>query len=66
MDTTGSFSVSAWVDLAGTTGSDEEVASQDAGSVAGFYLKYNSANGHWQFTRPEADVSNPSNWATAD
>ena len=60
VDTTGSFSVSAWVDLAGTTGSDEEVASQDAGSVAGFYLKYNSANGHWQFTRPEADVSNPS------
>ena len=34
--------------------------------MAGFYLKYNSANGHWQFTRPEADVSNPSNWATAD
>ncbi len=66
VDTTGSFSVSAWVDLAGTTGSDEEVASQDAGSVAGFYLKYNSANGHWQFTRPEADVSNPSSWATAD
>jgi RHS repeat-associated protein len=65
-DTTGSFSVSAWVNLAGTTGTDEEVASQDAGSVAGFYLKYNSANGHWQFTRPEQDENNPTTWATAD
>jgi RHS repeat-associated protein len=66
VDTTGSFSVSAWVDMSAKTGNDEDVASQDAGSVAGFYLKYNSATGTWQFARPEQDENNPSNWATAD
>ena len=66
VDTTGSFSVSAWVKMAAKTGNDEDVVSQDAGSVAGFYLKYNSATGTWQFTRPEQDENNPSNWATAD
>ena len=66
VDTTGSFSVSAWVKMAAKTGNDEDVVSQDAGSVAGFYLKYNSATGTWQFTRPEQDEDNPSGWATAD
>jgi len=66
VDTTGSFTVSAWVKMAAKTGNDEDVASQDAGSVAGFYLKYNSASGTWQFTRPEQDQNNPSGWATAD
>ncbi len=66
VDTTGSFSVSAWVDLAGTTGSDEEVASQDAGSVAGFYLKYNSANGPGSSPAPRMTRATRPDWATAD
>ena len=66
VDTAGSFSVSAWVDMAAKTGNDEDVVSQDAGSVSGFYLKYNSATGTWQFTRPEEDENNPPGWATAD
>ena len=65
-DTSGSFSVSAWVDMSAKTGNDEDVVSQDAGSVAGFYLKYDSATGTWQFTRPGQDENNPPAWATAD
>lgn len=66
VDTTGSFSVSAWVMMSAKTGNDEDVASQDAASVSGFYLKYNSGSGTWQFTRPEQDENNPPNWSTAD
>jgi RHS repeat-associated protein len=65
VDTTGSFTVTAWVKMAAKTGTDEDVVSQDAGSVAGFYLKYNSSTGTWQFVRPEEDESNPPNWASA-
>ena len=66
VDTTGSFTVSAWVDMTAKTGNDEDIASQDAHSVAGFYLKYNATTKTWQFTRPEEDENNPPDWATAD
>ncbi|HEY7814548.1 MAG TPA: LamG-like jellyroll fold domain-containing protein, partial [Nakamurella sp.] len=66
VDTTGSFSVSAWVKLAGSTGTDQSAIAQDAGSVSGFYLGLNSGNGTWKFTRPEEDRNNPPDWATAD
>ncbi len=65
VDTTGSFSVSAWVNLAGFTGNNQIVAAQDAGTAAGFYLTYQTSTGTWQFGRPEADASNPA-LVTAD
>ena len=65
VDTTGSFSVSAWVNMAGYTGSDQVVVSQDAGSVAGFYLGYDPGYGSWAFELPEADENDPTTWAQA-
>ena len=65
VDTTGSYSVSAWVNMAGYTGNDQVVVSQDANSVAGFYLGYDPGSGGWAFELPEADQNDPSNWAYA-
>jgi RHS repeat-associated protein len=65
MDTTRSFSVSAWVNLAGSTGTDQSAIAQDAGSVSGFYLGLDSGTGKWKFTRPEEDRNSPPDWATA-
>ena len=65
VDTTGSFSVSAWVNLAGFTGDDQVVVSQDAGSVAGFYLGYDPGSGSWAFEVPEEDQNDPPDWAFA-
>jgi RHS repeat-associated protein len=66
VDTTGSFSVSAWVKLAGSTGTDQSAIAQDAGSMAGFYLGLDSRTGTWKFTRPEEDRNDPPDWVTAD
>lgn len=60
-DTTGSFTVSAWVNLAGSTDSDQDVVSQSAGTDAGFYLKYNAGTGGWQFMMPQDDTSDSVN-----
>ena len=65
VDTTGSYSVSAWVNLAAVTGNDEVVASQDAGSVAGFYLGYDPGDKNWAFEQPEADENDPPTFADA-
>jgi RHS repeat-associated protein len=65
VDTTGSFSVSAWVNLAGFTGTDETAVSQDAGSVAGFYLEADPDTGTWTFELPEEDQNDPPDWAFA-
>ena len=65
VDTTGSFTVAAWVNLAGDTGSTQTVAAQAAGTASGFYLKYNPGTGEWEFTRPATDTTSPSAWAGA-
>ncbi|HUN34614.1 MAG TPA: LamG-like jellyroll fold domain-containing protein [Trebonia sp.] len=58
LDTTGSFTVAAWVNLTGTTTS-QTVISQDAGTDSGFYLKYYPDNGDWDFMRPQTDTTDP-------
>ena len=58
LDTTGSFTVAAWVNLASTT-TTQTVAAQAAGTDSGFYLKYNASAGEWEFTRPSTDAANP-------
>ena len=61
VDTTGSFTVAGWVDLAAAgTGSTQAVASQAAGTANGFALGYDAASGDWQFARPLADTASPS------
>ncbi|HUN30603.1 MAG TPA: LamG-like jellyroll fold domain-containing protein [Trebonia sp.] len=67
VDTTGSFSVSAWVNLAALTGDDETVVSQDAGSLSGFYLEYDPAQKTWGFELPQVDENDPpdSDWSFA-
>jgi RHS repeat-associated protein len=65
VDTTGSFSVSAWVNLTAVTGSDEQVISQDAGSMSGFYLGINGGSSNWGFARPQEDQNDPPDWAVS-
>ncbi len=65
VDTTGSFSVSAWVNLSAITGSDEAVLTQDAGSMSGFYLGIDGGSDSWGFARPEEDENDPPDWAIA-
>jgi YD repeat-containing protein len=60
LDTDGSFTVAAWVNMAGNTTSTQTVAAQAAGTNSGFYLKYDSGLGEWTFTRPSTDTTNPS------
>ena len=64
VDTTGSFTVAAWVNMADTS-SDQTVVSQAAGTDSGFYLTYNAGAGEWEFTRPATDTTDPSSWAGA-
>ena len=61
VDTTGSFTVAGWVDLAAAgTGSTQALASQAAGTASGFTLGYDAASGDWQFARPLTDTASPS------
>jgi RHS repeat-associated protein len=61
LDTTGSFTVAAWVNLAGDTSDSQVVVSQSAGTDAGFYLKYFPSTGGWEFMRPQTDTTDPVN-----
>ena len=63
VDTTTSFTVSAWVDLSAGAPTST-IVSQDAGygptdtipdNISGFALYYNSANATWRFAMPTAD-----------
>jgi large repetitive protein len=57
LDTTGSFTISAWVNLASTASASQTFVSQDASVDSGFFLKYNS--GSWQFSRPLTNTTSP-------
>lgn len=65
VDTTQSFSVSAWAML-NRTDSYYTVASQDAGTVSGFYLQFSHDVGKWSFSTTNSDaVSDTANRATS-
>ena len=57
LDTTKSFTVSAWVNLASATGSYQTMLVQQATTNSAFYLEYNGSN--WQFAMPTADTTSP-------
>jgi YD repeat-containing protein len=61
VDTTGSFTVTAWALLStGSGGGDQAVASQAAGTNSGFALQYDPGTGNWEFARPLADTAGAS------
>jgi hypothetical protein len=57
VDTTKSFSVSAWVNLAATGGGTQTMLVQQGNTNSAFYLEYNGTN--WQFAMPTTDNSTP-------
>jgi hypothetical protein len=58
LDTTHSFSVSAWANLTSTATSGV-VASQDATQTSGFQLGYDSSRHAWTFAMPTTDTATP-------
>ncbi|NUT32681.1 MAG: Teneurin-1, partial [Hamadaea sp.] len=63
VDTTQSFTVSAWVKLAATT-AVQSIVSQDANVNSGFELQYLKTENRWSFTRNLTDTTSASS-ATA-
>ena len=57
LDTTGSFTVAAWVNLTSRGTGNQAVVSQAAGTNNGFELRYNHGTGNWELARPLTDSS---------
>jgi hypothetical protein len=58
---TGSFAVSAWVNLSSLPAQNATVAAQDGGTASGFYLGYDHAHGgDWAFYFANSDATSPS------
>ncbi|GAB3279628.1 hypothetical protein GCM10027589_06290 [Actinocorallia lasiicapitis] len=64
VDTSQSFSVSAWTKPTALTGT-QTIVSQDGNRMSGFFLKYEGGNGKWSFMRVDQDSDNPTVWASA-
>ncbi len=62
LDTTRSYSVSAWVKLSTTSTGDQTVVSQDAVHNSGFVLQYDSTVNRWLFAQLGSD--SPVGWST--
>jgi RHS repeat-associated protein len=58
LDTTKSFTVSAWVKVTGTAASQTAV-SQDSTTNSGFFLQYNKTADRWAFARSATDTTSP-------
>ncbi|WP_406441884.1 DUF6531 domain-containing protein [Streptomyces sp. NBC_00631] len=60
VDTTKSFSLSAWAKITSTpTGTWQTVMAQQGTQAAGFSLDYNPTAGRWAFDRATTDVASP-------
>ncbi|QUQ67857.1 Concanavalin A-like lectin/glucanases superfamily protein [Kutzneria sp. CA-103260] len=64
LNTTSSYSVSAWVKL-NNTDNYSTIASQGGTNAASFYLQYNKQLNAWAFISPSGDSGNPASYATA-
>src|SRR5207248_972620 len=60
LDTTGSFSVSAWVNMTDTS-SWHGVVSQDGGTSSGMFIEYSQEVDRWTFILPDCDCAGPYN-----
>ena len=58
LNTTTSYSVSAWVNLAATSTSYQDVVSQDGVNASAFELLYAGPNNEWSFAQSQSDVTN--------
>ncbi|MBS2966208.1 hypothetical protein KGA66_24400 [Actinocrinis puniceicyclus] len=58
LDTSKSFSVSAWANLASTSGFQDVVA-QDGSQDTGFELQYDATDSAWAFARTATDTASP-------
>ncbi|WP_329134556.1 hypothetical protein OG552_19265 [Streptomyces sp. NBC_01476] len=68
LDTTGSYSVSAWVKLSSLPTTNATIAGQDGTENSPFYLQYNyTATGApgWAFSLAKADTPSPGFWTAA-
>jgi hypothetical protein len=59
LDTTQSFSVSAWVDPTSLGSAFQTFLVQQAGTASGFSLEYDPGTQDWSFARAETDTTNP-------
>jgi hypothetical protein len=64
VDTSRSFSISAWVKLNSTAGGDQTFVGQSGSNHQAFYLGYTASNGAWSFVMPTTD-DNTNSWAVA-
>ncbi|MFE9743583.1 LamG-like jellyroll fold domain-containing protein [Saccharothrix saharensis] len=62
VDTTASFSVSAWVRMEADTGGYQTAVSQDGSVICGFCLQYEKSSDRWVFVMPRSDTSPPSGY----
>jgi large repetitive protein len=58
LNTTSSYSVSAWVNLAAVPSGFQTAVSQDAEVNSGFYLQYDAADHAWAFSEVASDTTN--------
>ena len=65
LDTAGSYSVSAWVNLASTSAT-QGIVSQPASEQDGFRLQYDTSNKSWQFDACVSDPNPPSTCPSKD
>ena len=59
LNTAGSFTVSAWVNVAASTGTSQTFVIQQGTHTDGFALEYDGGSNRWTFTRRTADTTNP-------
>ncbi|WP_432841102.1 LamG-like jellyroll fold domain-containing protein [Dactylosporangium sp. CA-092794] len=64
LNTTQSYSVSAWVKLNSFSGESTFVG-QGGDNIGAFFVLYHSGNGKWTFIAPNTDSQNPSAWNNA-
>jgi RHS repeat-associated protein len=57
LNTTASFSVSAWVDLSSTAPGFQTALSQDGNQASSFYLQYDATDNAWAFARSNTDTN---------
>ncbi|MFJ5233754.1 LamG domain-containing protein [Kitasatospora sp. NPDC088391] len=64
VDTSGSYTVSAWAYLANTNGYST-VVGQSGTNTSAFYLQYNKQYNAWTFVMPSNDAASPNTWSAA-
>ncbi|WP_406166553.1 hypothetical protein OIE52_09320 [Streptomyces canus] len=64
LDTTRSYSVSAWVKLSSLPSHNATIAAQDGSQTSPFMLQYNDATGTpgWSFSMSRSDTTDPGFW----